>query len=127
MTATSTQPAQVSLRVRKPVMTVSAKEERTAWRDARAHMSALMNILLSMGAIATAVWWGAGSASTLWKVSVALGLSLLIGTAEVVLYARYARVMRVRATTRRHPSNAQGTISRTRPTSQAVDKQVTNT
>jgi len=66
-------------------------EERLAWRETRLHISAMLNVLLSMAAIAAAVWWGAGSASPLWKVSVAFTLSILVGTAEVVLYTQYGR------------------------------------
>lgn len=69
-------------------------EERLAWRETRLHISAILNVLLSMAAIAAAVWWGAGSASPLWKVSVALTLSVLIGTAEVVLYTQYGRTVK---------------------------------
>ncbi|WFD19946.1 hypothetical protein MCAP1_002189 [Malassezia caprae] len=40
--------------------------EHEAWREARSQLSALVNILLSMGAVATAVWWGAGSRGAIW-------------------------------------------------------------
>lgn len=72
----------------------ATREERLAWRETRLHISAIFNVLLSMAAIAAAVWWGAGSASPLWKVSVALTLSILIGTAEVVLYTKYGRTVK---------------------------------
>ncbi|PKI84720.1 hypothetical protein MVES1_001404 [Malassezia vespertilionis] len=42
-------------------------DERAAWRQTRSHVSAILNIALSMGAVATAVWWGAGSRSPIWS------------------------------------------------------------
>ena len=91
---------------------IASPDERSAWHDTQKHISAVLNVLLSMGAIAAAVWWGAGSAGPIWvrlcvftksqKVSVALGLSLLIGTAEVVLYSRVVRSAQRRRTKAAH-------------------------
>lgn len=78
----------------------TTREEHLAWRETRLHISAIFNVLLSMAAITAAVWWGAGSASPLWKVSVAFTLSILIGTAEVVLYTRYGRTVKQSRTKR---------------------------
>lgn len=82
----------------------AARAEREAWRETRTQLSALLNILLSIFAVATAVWWGAGSHSIIWvrsatltqKTAVGLGAALLVGTAEVVLYARYWRATETR-------------------------------
>ncbi|KOS15894.1 hypothetical protein Malapachy_3326 [Malassezia pachydermatis] len=44
----------------------AAQAERVAWRQTRAQMSAVLNIMLSMGAVATAAWWAGGTASPIW-------------------------------------------------------------
>lgn len=81
----------------------SEAREQLAWRESREQLSVILNVALSVGAVATASWWAAGHASPIWvrraltqKVSVSLGLALLVGVAEVVLYSRYWRAMHAR-------------------------------
>ncbi|WFC98337.1 hypothetical protein MYAM1_001063 [Malassezia yamatoensis] len=44
----------------------SSEEERAAWRSTREQISVIVNIALSIGAVATATWWAAGNASPIW-------------------------------------------------------------
>lgn len=42
------------------------EQERQAWRESREQISVIVNILLSVAAVATAAWWAAGNASPIW-------------------------------------------------------------
>ncbi|WFD31469.1 hypothetical protein MSPP1_002505 [Malassezia sp. CBS 17886] len=86
--------------------------ERAAWRDARGHTSAMANVLVSMGAVATGAWWAGGNADVLWKVAIALALALLVGVAEVVLYARHWRAVEAQ---RRRRGRSRGGAESGRP------------
>jgi len=46
-------------------LAVVAAEHQT-WQETRSQLSAVINVIVSMLAVATAVWWGSGSASVLW-------------------------------------------------------------
>ncbi|WFD27541.1 hypothetical protein MNAN1_002539 [Malassezia nana] len=63
MTAPCVPPRATTLR---PARTEAAREEHAAWREARSQIGAMINVVLSMGAVATAVWWGAHGHNTLW-------------------------------------------------------------
>ena len=61
-----TQPSAAPYRLSGGAAPHAVRAEHEAWRETRTQLSALVNILLSMGAVATAVWWGAGSRDSLW-------------------------------------------------------------
>ncbi|KAK0553122.1 hypothetical protein OC845_001402 [Tilletia horrida] len=80
------------------VQKLTPEQEAAEWAEANRQISAVINIVISMVAVATAAWWAAGSASVIWKTLVSLGLAIVVGIAETVLYARYWRVSAQRAT-----------------------------
>lgn len=40
--------------------------EEQEWQEVRQQISAILNVLLSVVAVITAVWWAAGTASPIW-------------------------------------------------------------
>ena len=76
---------------REDTTTTPAQE----WREAARQMSAVVNVLVSMFAVATAAWWassalgGNGQGAIGIRVLFALSASLFIGAAETFLYYRF--------------------------------------
>ncbi|KAK0556557.1 hypothetical protein OC844_005824 [Tilletia horrida] len=98
-----------SLHPSAPVLTVqklTPEQEAEEWAEANKQISAVINIVISMAAVATAAWWAAGSANVLWvelqasKTLVCMALAIIVGVAETVMYARYWRVATQQAATR---------------------------
>jgi len=82
------------------VQTLTPEQEAQQWAEANKQISAVINVVISMGAVATAAWWAAGSAIVIWKTLVCLALAILVGIAETVMYARYWRVATKQAAVR---------------------------
>ncbi|KAE8266228.1 hypothetical protein A4X09_0g6118 [Tilletia walkeri] len=83
------------------VQKLTPEQEAEEWAEANKQISAVLNIVVSMGAVATAAWWAAGSASVIWKTLVCLLLAIVVGVAETVMYARYWRVSVEQTATRK--------------------------
>ncbi|CAD6887075.1 unnamed protein product [Tilletia caries] len=83
------------------VQKLTPEQEAEEWAEANKQISAVVNIIVSMGAVATAGWWAAGSASVIWKTLVCLALAIVVGVAETAMYARYWRVSAEQQVTRK--------------------------
>ncbi|KAE8215838.1 hypothetical protein CF327_g919 [Tilletia walkeri] len=83
------------------VQKLTPEQEAEEWAEANKQVSAVLNIVVSMSAVATAAWWAAGSASVIWKTLVCLLLAIVVGVAETVMYARYWRVSVEQTATRK--------------------------
>ncbi|PWN35569.1 uncharacterized protein FA14DRAFT_172189 [Meira miltonrushii] len=59
------------------------------WAEVRQQISAIINVLVSMVAVAVAVWWAGGTADPIWKTLVAMPLCFLVAIAETFLYWTY--------------------------------------
>ncbi|PWN89260.1 hypothetical protein FA10DRAFT_139574 [Acaromyces ingoldii] len=63
--------------------------EAEEWLEVRRQLSAIVNVGVSIVAVATSVWWAGGNIDPIWKTLTALFLSFLTAIAEVVLYSRH--------------------------------------
>jgi Endoplasmic reticulum-based factor for assembly of V-ATPase len=72
-------------------LALTATQEAEEWAQIRRVLSAILNVLVSMGGVATALYWAASSSSSLsvpFRTLLALAGALLVGGAEAFLYVR---------------------------------------
>ncbi|KAK4701526.1 hypothetical protein P7C70_g4703, partial [Phenoliferia sp. Uapishka_3] len=70
----------------------NGRGERTVaeeWQEVRRELSAVINVVASMGAVGTAVWWVGGGRSLAARLMLSLGGAVAIAAIEAFLYWRF--------------------------------------
>ncbi|PWN52314.1 hypothetical protein IE53DRAFT_385246 [Violaceomyces palustris] len=73
---------------------LSKQEESSEWQKVKSDLSVFFNILLSMLATSFAAWYALSWSDLSWRILISLLTSILVGVAEVALYARYSDYVR---------------------------------